>query len=91
MVGGELRLIELARGLPRLGDGRHRQVVRGEVPQVCQLRLTGLIVCIIGNFPVYGEIEIRARTARTRTHQVQVGGVCGGDVYFSLVVAVVER
>ena len=54
MVGGELRLVELARGLPRLGDGRHGQVVRGEIPQVCQLRLTGLIVCIIGNFRVYG-------------------------------------
>ena len=61
MIGGELGLVELARGLPRLGDGRHSQVVGGEVPQVCQLGLTmtGLIVCIIGNFRVYGEMEIR--------------------------------
>ena len=65
MVGGELGLVELAWRLPRLGDGRHGQVVRGEVPQVCQLRLTGLIVCFIGNFRVCGEIEIRLTRYRS--------------------------
>ena len=66
MVGGELGLVELARGLPRLGDGRHGQVVRGEVPQVCQLRLTGLIVCFIGNFRVCGEM-MKIRLTRYRS------------------------
>ncbi len=41
MIGGELGLVELARGLGGLGHGRHGQLVRGEVVQVGQLSHEG--------------------------------------------------
>ena len=43
MIGGELGLVELARGLGGLGHGRHGQLVRGEVVQVGQLSHEGTL------------------------------------------------